>query len=78
MLKFKMGSFFLMCFFISTIALSQRMEIKYHTTSVLGIDLHSETNMSDKQIETLEKEFDRKFNHHYTLSQDQGRSSFFG
>ncbi|MGB0837740.1 MAG: GLPGLI family protein [Flavobacteriaceae bacterium] len=76
MLKFKIGSIFLMCFFTNTIAVAQGMEIKYHTTSVLTIDLHTETNMSDKQIETLEKEFDRKFNHHYTLSQDQGRSSF--
>lgn len=76
MLNFKMSSFFLVCFLIHSIAVAQRMEIKYHTTSVLNLDLHSETNMSDRQIETIQKEFDRIFNHHFTLSLDKGRSSF--
>ena len=46
------------------------MKLKYHATSVLTVDLHAQTSMSDNQIESLEKEFDRKFNHRYTLSQD--------
>jgi len=60
--------FFYILFFLSINGYAQNWELKFRSTSHLTMDLHTQTNMSDKQINTVEKEFRRKVNHTFVLS----------
>ncbi|MGB0778102.1 MAG: GLPGLI family protein [Flavobacteriaceae bacterium] len=64
----------LIFFFMNSYA--QNYELKFRSTSHLTVDLHTQTNMSDKQINIIEKEFRRKVNHTYVLRMNSEESYY--